>query len=137
MKTCFADPAHCFALFSANDAFHSKARELQAQRRRIVTTEWVLTEVADGFSSPPNRPTFLGLVRSLRRARSVEIVPASTELFDQGCKFYAERNDKSWSLTDCISFVVMLERGITEALTSVRHFEQAGFVALLREGHTD
>jgi uncharacterized protein len=41
------------------------------------------------------------------------------------------RRDKEWSLTDCISFVVMKERGLTEALTADHHFEQAGFKALL------
>ena len=46
---------------------------------------------------------------------------------------HKERSDKSWSLTDCISFVVMGEHGITDALTGDRHFEQAGFRALLRE----
>jgi uncharacterized protein len=45
---------------------------------------------------------------------------------------FAARSDKRWSLTDCISFVVMQERGLTEALTADRHFEQAGFSILLR-----
>jgi len=51
-----------------------------------------------------------------------------------GLELYARRPDKSWSLTDCISFVVMTDRGLTEALTGDHHFEQAGFRALLREG---
>jgi predicted nucleic acid-binding protein len=60
------------------------------------------------------------------------MVPASQELLDRGVTLYRQRPDKDWSLTDCISFVVMRERGITEALTADHHFEQAGFVALLR-----
>lgn len=59
------------------------------------------------------------------------IVPFSAELFDRGIAPYSERRDKDWSLTDCISFVVMQEHGLTDALTSDRHFEQAGFRRLL------
>ena len=51
---------------------------------------------------------------------------------DAGLALYANRTDKDWSLTDCISFVVMNERGITDALTGDHHFEQAGFAALLK-----
>ena len=57
---------------------------------------------------------------------------ADSFYFDEGVRLYVARPDKDWSLTDCISFVVMRERGITEALTGDRHFEQAGFVALLK-----
>jgi len=60
------------------------------------------------------------------------VVPASTELVKAGLDHYRRRPDKDWSLTDCISFVVMQREGITEALTADHHFEQAGFVALLK-----
>lgn len=59
------------------------------------------------------------------------IVPFSTELFDRGIALYSERRDKQWPLTDCISFVVMADHGLTHALTGDRHFEQAGFRRLL------
>jgi hypothetical protein len=64
----------------------------------------------------------------------VEIMPPTAALFDQGLALFAERQDKAWSLPDCISFVVMQERGIREALSGDHHVEQAGFVALLRRG---
>ena len=59
------------------------------------------------------------------------IVPASQDVFEQGVELFENRLDKDWSLTDCISFIVMRERGLTEALTGDHHFEQAGFRALL------
>jgi len=59
-------------------------------------------------------------------------LPASQELFERGLNLYRQRPDKDWSLTDCISFVVMREHGVTKALTADRHFEQAGFAILLR-----
>jgi hypothetical protein len=51
---------------------------------------------------------------------------------DRGLALYAARPDKEWSLTDCVSFLVMQDHGVTEALTADHHFEQAGFVALLK-----
>lgn len=68
----------------------------------------------------------------LRADPNATIAPPSQTLFDQGLEFYADRPDKGWTLTDCISFVVMQQHGISQALTGDRHFEQAGFQALLR-----
>jgi predicted nucleic acid-binding protein len=74
---------------------------------------------------------FRQLSEELDRDADTTVIPASQELFDKGVELYDARPDKQWSLTDCISFVLMEQRGITEALTADRHFEQAGFVALL------
>ena len=98
----------------------------------IVTTEWVLTELADAMACPPKRSGFLGLYQLLRSDPEVEIVPADAELFAGGVELFASRPDKDWSLTDCISFAVMRDRQIGHALTGDHHFEQAGFVAMLK-----
>jgi len=84
------------------------------------------------MSSPANRPAFLRLMEVLRSAPDVTIIPPNDELFSRGIELYAERLDKEWSLTDCISFVVMTDEGIADALTGDRHFEQAGFNGLLK-----
>jgi predicted nucleic acid-binding protein len=97
-----------------------------------VTTCWVLTEVADALSAPKNRQSALDLISSLRRNPAVEVLAPDLDLFERGLDLYARRADKAWSLTDCISFVVMSDRGLTDALTGDHHFEQAGFRALLR-----
>jgi predicted nucleic acid-binding protein len=97
-----------------------------------VTTEWVLTEVADAAASPELRGGFKEFFHLLEDDEKVEVIPASREGFRSGLKLYFERPDKEWSLTDCISFVVMREQDLTDALTGDRHFEQAGFVALLK-----
>lgn len=98
----------------------------------ILTTAWVLTEVADAMAGPGLRQVFLRLLETLKADPNCTIVPPTEALFDQGVRFYGDRPDKDWSLTDCISFVVMRQHGITRALTGDRHFEQAGFQALLR-----
>lgn len=61
----------------------------------------------------------------------LQIVPVNQALFDQGWVLYKQRPDKDWSLTDCISFVVMMRDAIIQAFTSDHHFEQAGFIKLL------
>jgi uncharacterized protein len=68
----------------------------------------------------------------LEADQKAEIVLPGPALWQRGIELYAERPDKGWSLTDCISFVVMQDRGITDALTADHHFEQAGFTALLK-----
>ena len=68
---------------------------------------------------------------SLPRDSRVEIVRLTPELLERGVTLFRSRADKNWPLTDCISFVVMEHHGLSEALTADRHFEQAGFKALL------
>ena len=132
MKAIFADTFFYLAVLNPADAAHRQAvnasRTLTAQ---TLTTAWVMTEVADALAGPAQRPLFLDLLRRLSADSKVTIVPPTQEFFDRGVDFYAKRPDKQWSLTDCISFVVMAEHGLTEALTGDWHFEQAGFKVLL------
>jgi predicted nucleic acid-binding protein len=129
----FADTFYYIAFLSPSDEAHERAREFtQSYSGRIVTTEWVLTEFADGLAATSTRMRCAAFVDWLRNDVDVEVVPATSDLFDAGLSLYRNRADKDWSLTDCISFVVMGREGITEALTGDRHFEQAGFKALLR-----
>ena len=134
MKTVFADTFFFFALGNDRDPAHVKASEFSRHfTGKLMTTGWVLTELADGWSRPVQwRVEFEGLLDELRANPHVAILPFSEELFDAGVRLYVNRRDKEWSLTDCISFVVMEQEGITEALTGDHHFEQAGFTALLK-----
>jgi predicted nucleic acid-binding protein len=133
MRTVFADSFYFFALENEQDAAHTKAVTfLQTYRGQILTTGWIVTEVGDGFADPVNRSAFLLTVDTLRAEPNVRIVACSDELLDAGIALYRQRPDKGWSLTDCISFVVMTREGVTEALTGDHHFEPAGFIALLK-----
>lgn len=135
MKTVFADAYYYLAFVNERDAGHERAVEFsQTYRGPTLTTEWILTEVADALSAPEQRGVFLELLAQLRGDPGLTIVEASHDLFDRGIALFSERPDKSWSLTDCMSFVVMQEHGIDEALTADRHFQQAGLIPLLIQG---
>ena len=123
-----------FALFNPKDPAHTKANLFTREYTgRVLTTPWVLIELADGWAKPSAwRNAFANLWVDLRANPHVAITPCSDRLLSDGVSLFSQRQDKEWSLTDCISFVVMMEEGLTDALTADRHFEQAGFVALLK-----
>ena len=132
MNLIFADTFYFLSILNRRDAAHARARRVADELSDpILTTAWVLTEVADAMSATRLRQVFLRLLENLRANPNCTIVPATEMLFAQGVKLYAGRPDKEWTLTDCISFVVMQQHGISRALTGDRHFEQAGFQTLL------
>lgn len=134
MNRVFADSFYFFALLNPKDRAHRKALEFSQQNQGpIVTTVWVLTELADGLAASANRRAFSRVVERIRANSDNEIVPPTEELWSRGIALYDARSDKQWSLTDCISFVVLREQKIRGALTGDHHFEQAGFEALLRQ----
>ncbi len=133
MNRIFADAHFFFAILNPNDVAHPKATDFARRHRGpLATTAWVLTELADGLATGPHRQAFRQVLEDLEANKANLIVPANAETFEKGVELYHARPDKQWSLTDCISFVVMTEEGITEALTGDHHFEQAGFIALLK-----
>ena len=132
MTPVFVDTSYYLALFNRNDTWHGRALAWQKSRERpLLLTEFVLVELGNAFSRGGARSQFPDLVLTLRADPAVTIAPAGSMLLDRGLRLFAERPDKDWSLTDCISFVVMRDNGITEALTADHHFEQAGFTILL------
>ena len=133
MKHTFADSFYLLALFNGSDAAHDRALKASAQLEGIlVTTDWVLAETADALCDPLNRVRCVEFLDDLRRSARVAVEPASRTSFDAGLKLYRERPDKEWSLTDCISFVVMQNRSISDALSGDHYFEQAGIRAILK-----
>jgi uncharacterized protein len=132
MKVVFADTFYFLALLNERDAAHARAVSAsRAPGLRLVTTEFVLLELGDALCKPGQREEALALWNVVRTDPAFRLIPATSELIERGRELYRGRPDKDWSLTDCISFVVMKEEQVTEALTGDRHFEQAGFKPLL------
>lgn len=133
MSVLFADTFYFLALLNADDEAHDAADRFAADTNtRVLTTTWVLTELADGLSETDGRTIFADFLRELSLDAQVVIVPADQSLWERAVELYASRHDKQWSLTDCVSFIVMRDKGITYALTADHHFEQTGFAALLK-----
>lgn len=132
MKTVFADTFFFLAILNRADPAHERAVALSRQIRSVrVTTDWIITELADGLAKIEQRERFMDLYRHIQLSPAIRVVHASRTLLEEGISLYGARADKEWSLTDCISFVVMRDEGIIQALTGDHHFEQAGFKALL------
>lgn len=132
MRTVFADTFYFLAIINPKEPAHEAAVQYSTSHRlRLLTTHWVILEVGNALSRGPNRRVFRQLFQNLMGAPGNEVAAATDELFSRGVELFDARADKTWSLTDCLSFIVVEDRRITDALTADRHFEQAGFRALL------
>jgi predicted nucleic acid-binding protein len=131
----FLDTVYIQALLNRADQHHDHAVALHSRvrvAREIWVTEAIFLEVGAALSAI-NRTAATRFLRSLYHTPNIRIVPITTSLFQKGLDLYEARSDKTWSLTDCLSFVVMQEQDIYEAVTADEHFVQAGFRALMRE----
>ena len=133
----FLDAAYAIALSVTNDQHHEQAMTLRAELKiapqRLVTTRAVLLEIGNALAKSRYRGAAIQLLESLEGDPNVEIIPMSEDLYDRAIHLYRDRLDKEWGITDCISFVVMEEAGLQDALTADLHFRQAGYRPLLVE----
>lgn len=138
MRRVFADTSYWIALLNPRDSLHHRALSLSSSLGpvRLVTSEMVLTEFLNDLAPRGGllRSAAVELVERLQTDPNVQVIVQSSDRFQEALGLYAARGDKGWSHTDCSSFWIMRENGVQESLTYDRHFEQAGFRALLREG---
>jgi predicted nucleic acid-binding protein len=92
-----------------------------------------LLEIGNALSKQRYRAAAIQLLESLETDPSVEVVLLTDSLYRLAFNLFKQRGDKEWGLVDCISFIVMQDRGIIDALTADTHFQQAGFRALLKD----
>ncbi len=137
MNEVFVDTSGWASFFTVKDTHHVKALRLmkqwQQQKRRIITTNYVLTELIALFTRDRvRRSTSLDYIGTIQSADWVEIIHVDKLLDQKAWELLANRLDKEWSLVDAASIVVMQKRNITEVLTADHHFEQASLVRLLK-----
>lgn len=137
MKTCrfFLDTAYVLALLNPNDTYHKQAKALLPSiqsAQEVWITEAVLIEIGNALARS-DRSAAVAFINSCYVTPNVRVVPVGSPLLKRAIDFYNNREDKEWGLTDCISFIVMEDYGLMEALTTDEYFQQAGFHALLLE----
>ncbi len=135
-ETVFVDNSFLVAVIDPRDALHRRAlelaKQLDAETTALLTTDAVVIELANYFARSPLRPAASAWIQAIRQHADWEILPLEQALVLRGEACYRRFQDKTWSLTDCISMEVMKQRKLREAATADRGFDQAGFRALLR-----
>ena len=135
MASYFADTSYWMAVSRQRDQYHLHAvawnQFVIRTRSIVVTTEAVLWERLNAFSDANTRAVAAEGYRRAHADARIEVVPFQPEPIGSAVQLYRARPDKSWILTDCLSFVVMERRQLTEALTTDRHFEQAGMKVMM------
>ncbi len=138
MPDLFADTAGWGHLIDPTQAYHLLAatiyRTARQQGRKVITTNYIVAELVALLTSPLHisRPATIAFIEGLKTSPYVEIVHVESILDAEAWELLKSHQDKKWSLVDCASFVLMRQRGISEALTTDHHFEQAGFIRLLK-----
>lgn len=124
MTRRFADTSFFIAYLNPRDQWHAAAKEHMAHSRdAVVTTFWVLIELGNYLAGSTIRRRFVPFVRDLAREPRMRIVRPSGRFADEAFEAYDTRADKAWSVTDCLSFVVMRKQRLREALSTDHHFE--------------
>ena len=133
----FLDTAYAIALSAPSDLRHAQAVTLAAwiesSSIRLVTTRAVMLEIGNALAKARYRKAAVDLLEAIENDNAVEIVGLSEALWDRAYRLFRDRTDKEWGMIDCVSFIVMEDRHIADALTTDEHFQQAGFRALLRD----
>ncbi len=138
MSGVFIDTSGWANLFVKTEPYHERAvkliHDVQAARRRIVTSNYVIAELSALLMSPLRvaREPRLNLLGLLRAAKWVDILHVDPALDAASWAYLFSRSDKDFSLVDCSSFAIMRQQGLSESLTADIHFEQAGFIRLLK-----
>ncbi len=138
MLDLFVDTSGFGHLVDTTQSYHSLTATIyktaRRQGRKFITTEHIIIELVALLTSPLRIPraAMIAFIEGIKKSPYVEIVHMDLALNEKAWQLLKVHQDKEWSLVDCGSFVVMKERGIIEALTSDHHFEQAGFIQLLK-----
>jgi predicted nucleic acid-binding protein len=134
-NSLFLDTNGWLALLHAGDSKHREAdnvwRDMIGRGYHVVLTDWIIAETGNGSARSKDRGLLAEAVQTTIGDSRVELIVVEQELLNRALEFFGQHRDKSWGLVDCASFLVMRDRGIAEAFTSDRDFEQAGFQCLL------
>lgn len=136
----FIDTSFVVALSVETDNYHASAKSwaeyIAKNKYHMVTHQGILLEIGNIFSKPPWRKTASELIAFLQHDPTIKIVSISTLLLSEAIQLFSSQHEKSWRMTDCLSFIVMRRSNLETALTANQHFAEAGFRTLLKEEPT-
>jgi predicted nucleic acid-binding protein len=134
IQSYLLDTSYVIALEASDDQYHSRASthwpNVTKTPFQLITTSYIFTEIVTYFNSRHRHSKAIEIGKRLLTSQQVEMVAVNSQLFEQGWQLFQRYDDKSYSLTDCISFEVMRQLNLTIALTFDHHFTQAGFLRL-------
>lgn len=137
MKVIYADTFYWIALLNPRDSWHLIALNYARKypRVRLIITDGIIDEILNYFATRGivMRQKALALCLKMLQEPIIQIIPYTTELRQAGFHLFGQRPDKGYSLTDCISMIVMKQMQITEVLTHDKHFTQEGFKILFQD----
>jgi uncharacterized protein len=137
MIEVFLDTTYAIALSNQADVFHQKAVQLAEQIEAagilLVTTQLVLVRISNALSRQHYHEAAVSLLQAIDTDPNVDTIPLSESIYHDAYKLFCKQADKQWDMVDCISFIVMKEHGIKDALTTNLHFQQMGYCSLLRD----
>jgi uncharacterized protein len=131
-RRIFVDTSFLVAVIDDTDKYHTRVktyyRQLVRDKWTLVTTEAVLVELGNALAELKWRREAYLWLKDIQESRTIfTVLPATTQLLQTAITLYGSRPDKEWGMTDCLSFVVMEEQNLRDALTFDHHFEQAGY----------
>lgn len=124
----FVDTSFIIALVNVRDQYHQEAISIadEYDKQLLVITDAVILEIANALSRN-YKSEAIQIIENFFASKNVEVVSLTPALFDRAFYLYKDREDQTWGLVDCISFIVMQDRNMDIAFTFDRHFVQAGF----------
>ena len=130
----FLDTSYIIALEIKNEDYHSQVQQnwlvLADSQPLLITTTYIFDEVVTFFNSRNLHEKAVEIGNRLLKSPDIELIEINHYLFGQAWQYFQKYQDKSYSLTDCLSFIVMANRNISTALSLDNHFVQAGFQIL-------
>ena len=131
ISKAFLDTGFVIALINERDQYHQQALDLADlyEQYLLVITDAVFLEIANALSRNYKQEA-IQVIEELNSSENVEVVRLTPELFERAFDLYKKRQDKSWGLVDCLSFIIMQDQNINFALSFDQHFIQAGFQLL-------
>jgi predicted nucleic acid-binding protein len=134
-EAVFLDTSGWITLLNASDPLHAQAwdvwRGVVTGARPVVLTDLVVAETGNGLARTRLRAHFVAAVELIYESRTTELIHTGSDELRDALSLYVARPHKAWGLVDCVSFRLTEQRGIPDAFTTDRHFEQAGFRCLL------